>query len=130
MKYILLGEIYVDGKLDTQFHFDGTDNFSYIEFKVLDDKGWSNTEEALKYLCWCIHNAWSFHHEKYEIGFIRNPAKKQELISRCKYEVNCGDGIFANIYGYGETEVLALINCLDNQKMLETKYSEKEDDVE
>lgn len=48
---------------------------------------------------------------------------ENEPIWKCKYYVIGYDGIFASVFGYGDTEVEALKDCKTHFKMLQDKYN-------
>lgn len=85
------------------------------------------TKEDLKYWSIWLNSPWSQAHEKYIISLNCKDAytemDKEEPIWKCEYSVVGYDGICATVFGYGDTEDLALEKCKKHFQVLQELYN-------
>ena len=106
-----------------------TDDF--VDF--YNDKGEIPEYDILNTWSVFLSSPWSQLCESYEIkvncenGYTAIP--EGTPIWRCEYTVLCCDGIYAFVFGYGNTEEEALADCKTNFKNIQEKYNKEKERI-
>lgn len=95
--------------------------------RVTEIKNNPATDKDLEDLAVWINSPWSQIHEKYEIKLNCKDAYTEmdpnEPAWRCEYSITGYEGIQASVFGYGNTEVEALHDCVCLFKYLQKTYN-------
>lgn len=78
-----------------------------------------------------LNSPWSQSNEKYIIELNCKDAytamDENEPVFRCYYQVVGYEACLSTIYGYGNTEMEALENCINNFKYIQEKYNPEDE---
>lgn len=78
-----------------------------------------------------LNSPWSQANEKYVIELNCKDAytamNESDPVFRCYYQVVGYEACLSTIYGYGNTEMEALENCINNFKYIQEKYNPEDE---
>ena len=78
-----------------------------------------------------LNSPWSQANEKYVIELNCKDAytamNESDPVFRCYYQVVGYEACLSTIYGYGNTEMEALENCMNNFKYIQEKYNPEDE---
>lgn len=116
------------------FYFNKRHNFEYYtnDFKTFyKENDEELTNEDLEEWAVTINSPWSQADEKYEISLNCKspyiPMDENEPMWRCRYCIIGYEFISASVFGYGNTEAEALVDCKDHFQMLQDKYNPEDE---
>lgn len=113
MNKYLAGILYIDDEEEKYY----TDDFKIFQRDTDETVGKCDLQQwAL-----CANSPWSQENIHYILSY--NCEDGKEITWKCEYSVASYDGIFASVFGYGNTEMEALEDCIKHFQALQSEYN-------